>query len=334
MKRCWMSLVLLAVMGSIAHCAPPAAKPGTYLDPANAGPDYAIQGEYAAEAAPWAAQLIATGNGQFRAVFHAGGLPGAGWDAKTKLEIDGKLDSDKVVLEDPARKISATLSGHVLAGRIEDQAFELKKVHRQSPTLGAAPPAGAVVLFDGTPETLANQWAKGKLDDRGLLAVQGGGALTKQSFGDFTLHLEFITPFMPGAKGQGRGNSGVYIQQRYEVQVLDSFGLGGADNECGGIYKNARPAVNMCLPPLTWQTYDIDFTAARYNADGTKASNARATVRHNGVASHENQESKGATGGGTGEKPPATGDHLAGPLYLPHPPPPPPPPPPRPPPQK
>jgi hypothetical protein len=108
-------------------------------------------------------------------------------------------------------------------------------------------------------------------------------------------------PFKPLGRGQDRGNSGVYMQDRYEVQVLDSFGLKGEDNECGGIYSQAKPLVNMCYPPLTWQTYDIDFVAAKHDANGKKVKNAVLTMKHNGVLIHDQLELKGPTGGGRKE---------------------------------
>ncbi len=118
-----------------------------------------------------------------------------------------------------------------------------------------------------------------------------GSIVTKDQFRDFKLHIEFRTPFMPNARGQGRGNSGVYLQNRYEVQVLDSYGLEPKDNECGGIYQVGVPMVNMCYPPGQWQTYDVTFRAPR---SGEKAV---ATVVHNGVTIHEQLRIPGPTGG-------------------------------------
>jgi hypothetical protein len=144
------------------------------------------------------------------------------------------------------------------------------------------------VLFDGTN---TDEWAGGKMDDRKFLQC---GTKTKKEFGDCTLHIEFRTPFKPAARGQGRGNSGVYMQDRYECQVLDSFGLKGEDNEAGGIYHTSKPKLNMCFPPLSWQTYDIDFEAAKYEGD-KKVKNAVLTVKLNGVLVQDHVEAPAAT---------------------------------------
>ncbi|MFN9975812.1 MAG: DUF1080 domain-containing protein, partial [Phycisphaerae bacterium] len=98
------------------------------------------------------------------------------------------------------------------------------------------PPEGAVVLFDGT---TADKFENGRMSDDKLLME---GVTSKDKFTDFQLHLEFRLAYMPLARGQARSNSGCYLQGRYEVQILDSFGLSGADNECGGIYKVSRPS--------------------------------------------------------------------------------------------
>jgi hypothetical protein len=182
------------------------------------------------------------------------------------------------------------------------------KVERTSPTLGAKPPEGATVICDGAgPVDESATFAGARLTDDGLLME---GVTTTGEFGDARWHVEFRLPYQPHDRGQGRGNSGAYFNGSYEVQMLDSFGLEGKDNECGGIYKVAPPKVNMCLPPLAWQTYDVDFTAPRFEG-GAKVKNARVTVRHNGVVVHDDIEVPGITQGG-----PVKEERAAGPLHL------------------
>jgi len=274
-------LCLLVLCGGVTACIADDDSP-TYVDPTQAGPDFAVQGEYqgtlgADESHRWGAQVVALGDAHFRLVGYEGGLPGDGWQRGDDREmVEGKREGNvtRFLADQWKAKIEAqvltvsTLDGETLG--------KLKRVDRQSPTLQAEPPAGAVVLFDGTS---AEQFVGGAMTEDNLLTA---GCHSKERFGDHSLHLEFRTPFKPQARGQKRGNSGVYVQSRYEIQVLDSFALEGKNNECGGIYSIAEPKVNMCFPPLTWQTYDIDFTAARYEGS-RKVKHARITVRHNGV---------------------------------------------------
>jgi hypothetical protein len=146
-----------------------------------------------------------------------------------------------------------------------------------------------------TPDDKTVKW---RLVDGAMEVKPGAGSIaTKRKFKDFKLHLEFCTPFMPEARGQGRGNSGVYLQNRYEIQVLDSYGLEPKDNECGGIYQVGAPLVNMCYPPGQWQTYDITFQAPRFDGSGNKQKDAVVTVVHNGVTIHDQQPIPHPTGG-------------------------------------
>jgi hypothetical protein len=156
-------------------------------------------------------------------------------------------------------------------------------------------PEGAVVLFDGKS---LDQWTQRKdsskpahwklVDGNAMEVAAGGDIITKAKFdGRFKLHVEFRVPYMPEAKGQGRGNSGVYVQGRYEVQVLDSYGLDSQDNDCGGIYKVAKPLVNACKAPTVWQSYDITFSSPRC-VDGKKTEPAVISVLHNGTKIHDN----------------------------------------------
>lgn len=127
---------------------------------------------------------------------------------------------------------------------------------------------------------------------------QGGDIMTRQAFSDYILHIEFRIPFEPEKAGQYRGNSGVYLHCQYEIQVLDSYGLAPTYQDCGAAYYLKPPDVNMSLPPMQWQTYDIEFHAPRFDEDGNKLENARTTVYHNGVRIHNNIEFPQPTGGG------------------------------------
>lgn len=179
----------------------------------------------------------------------------------------------------------------------------LSPVRRPSPTLGAKPPEGAIVLFDGSG---FEQWqVRGadpqtpiawKIEDRAMVVAPSGrqaqpkqSLVTRQAFSDIRMHIEFWLPLMADQRGQARANGGVVFEDYNwcELQVLDSYGLEGKDNECGGIYKIAAPAVNMCRPPLMWQTYDIQYHAPRYDARGERTQPGRITVRHNGKLIHD-----------------------------------------------
>jgi hypothetical protein len=263
-----------------------AEKEPTYITAAEAAkdPDFAFQGEYSGElkGEKRGVQVIALGNGKFHAVGYEGGLPGDGFAKDNqKWEADGTLKDGVVTFVGEAGNGSLKDGLLTVSSKQDEKIGELKRITRESPTIGAKPPQGAIILFDGK----TNDFKPGKTD--GDLLVQGQNSQTK--FQSVTLHVEFLLPFKPLARGQGRGNSGVYLQGRYECQVLDSFGLKGENNECGGIYTIAAPLVNMCYPPLQWQTYDIDYTAANYE-NGKKTRNATITVKHNGVLIHDNVE--------------------------------------------
>ncbi|MCP4171145.1 MAG: DUF1080 domain-containing protein [Fuerstiella sp.] len=283
------------------------AAPFVSADPAVLDDDFPFQGEYAGLILPdeddcqcnsfrrVGLQVVALGGGSFDAVYYDFGLPGAGWNGAERRRLSGQRDGD-----------TANLSGDGLTAQIHGNHVVLKserghtlggfpRVVRKSPTLGKRPPSNAIVLFDGTN---ADEFYNGKVTDGGLLME---GADFKRMFTDFTLHLEFRLPYMPSARGQKRANSGVYLQSRYEVQVLDSFGLDGKFNECGALYRYQPPNVNMCLPPLQWQTYDITFLSARFKAEDEKVRNARLTVRHNGVLVHNCFDVERKTGAGRPE---------------------------------
>jgi hypothetical protein len=292
------------------------AKGPEIIDPAQAAkdPDFSIQGEYLGQGGGAASlegklgvQVIARGGGKFQAFVLKGGLPGEGWKkGDPRSGIEGKREDDKVTLKG-ANFAAAIAGGKLTLTTADGQGkAELARVERKSPTLGAPPPQGALVLFDGTD---TKHFPDGHLSaDKNLM----GGCVTADKFNDYHLHLELRLSYIPDAQGQARSNSGVYLHDCYEIQVLDSFGLEGANNECGGVYSIQAPKLNMCLPPLVWQTYDVDFTAPKYDAAGTKTAPARATVLHNGGVIHEDYEIPRGTPGRQKEGPGPRPLHLQG----------------------
>tara|TARA_B100002052_G_scaffold816_1_gene767 strand:+ start:125 stop:1066 length:942 start_codon:yes stop_codon:yes gene_type:complete len=278
----WLFCILLT--GSLNCLSADKDSKKIWTDPKKAAiedPDFSLQGEYVAKGLGF--QAAAVGNNKFYSSKFNGGLPGQGWDGS-----------------DPEVEI-------VNADDLKEIVKGMKKELRVSPSLGAEPPAGAVVLFDGK----KNQKIKGQVKDGLLLA----GAQTTEEYGDFTLHLEFRLPYKPNSalSSQDRGNSGIYLQNRYETQVLDSFGLvydkknikvplkSDPKQWCGCFYKFKTADTPMCFPPLSWQTYDIDFQAPKFE-NGKKVADATITVKHNGVIIHDKVRLPKGTGAGGGRK--------------------------------
>ncbi|MER3475055.1 MAG: DUF1080 domain-containing protein [Armatimonadota bacterium] len=182
----------------------------------------------------------------------------------------------------------------------------------------AKPPKGAIVLFNGKD---LSAWvsrdgktpARWEITSDGAMQVKAGTGdiMTREEFGSFQLHIEFNIPEMPGASGQGRGNSGVYLHGLYEIQVLDSYqNETYAKGGCGAIYGIKDPDKNAAKPPGQWQTYDITFIAPKFDANGNVIANPRVTVRWNGVLVHDNVEIPRITAGGIDNKMRRTGPIL------------------------
>lgn len=224
---------------------------------------------------------VTPSEGRFYLSIYQGGLPGSGWDGGPVTHEWCELDAMEARLQASA------------------------KVDRSKSVVGKTPPAGAIVLFDGSN---VDQWKNAKVENGVLKA----GAATMRKFQDFTLYLEFQIPLKPEPpiSHPHRGNSGVFAVGAYEVQIADTFGLDPdpkawtdidmlkpVDTWCGSVYGIRAADLNMCLPPLAWQSMEIDFTAARFK-DGAKVSNAMISVIQNGVKVHDNISLPEGTGGG------------------------------------
>jgi hypothetical protein len=182
-----------------------------------------------------------------------------------------------------------------MATQLEAQAKDKIPVN---PKLSQQPPEGAIVLFDGKPEQMRSNWYARRSKDPAGWTVDNNGVATpnkrdissKREFGDCFLHVEFCEPLTSG------GNSGVGMQGRYEIQILNSFGHQPEAHECGALYSQTAPKVIASKPAGQWQSFDIFFRAPRFSADGKVVERARATVYQNGILLHEDAEFKGPTG--------------------------------------
>ena len=282
--------------------------------------DVKYQGEYVGkldDGGKLGCQVVSLGDGIFQAVLYPGGLPGAGWDGENRSIMDGELIGEGVTFKAASGKrqhvaatrgreknpsstrvslftefppaghkpCNAQIRGDKMGGVADGTPFTLAKTIRTSPTLGQEPPKGAVVLFDGSD---MDEWTGGSINKKfGTLVPQPRDLVSRRIFNDYSIHLELMLPYQPAYRSQDRGNSGFYQVYDYEIQILDSFAMDGAHNECGGIYSHKGSDINMCLPPLVWQTFDVEFTNS-VAKDGKKVQDAVITVRHNGVLIHDN----------------------------------------------
>ncbi|OAI48987.1 hypothetical protein AYO44_00880 [Planctomycetaceae bacterium SCGC AG-212-F19] len=271
--------------------------------PAKAGPELTFVGEYVGEltdtegkAVKYGFQVGAHKADEYYATGYVGGLPGAGADPTKPIKCgrgqakDGamlfpnisgiktlfpKLEGSAVVRDGVITVFNSPKGGGTKIG-------ELQRCVRQSPTLGAKPPANAIVLFDGSTNAFFGRNKKdAQLTEDKHLPVP---ATSKQSFAkDFTLHLEFL---------HAHGNSPVVVPGMgpHNLEIKHSFGQLPFTACCGAIYQVRSPDVNACLPPLTWQTYDVDFELARFDAEGNLQKRPVMTARLNGVLVHDRFE--------------------------------------------
>lgn len=287
MMRPVLFLFLLAVIPTTALGLDENDPKKAYLSAQEAGPAALLQGEYTGtikagdDSVKLGVQVIAEGANKLAWAAYVGGLPGDGWNGEAPLRGPGEIEGTTAVLKGDTGRGEIKDGSLVIFNNDNVRVGEISRTNRVSPSMGRKPPEGAVVLFDGT---TADHFEGGRITEDKLLME---GVNSKEKFQSVELHLEFQLSFMPNGRGQGRSNSGCYLQGRYEVQILDSFGLSGEHNECGGIYTIKKPNVNMCFPPLSWQTYDIEYHVAKFDSDGKKTDDAWMTVKHNGVVIHD-----------------------------------------------
>lgn len=232
-----------------------------------------------------------------------------------QVELPGRIEGDRLL-------VSGTSSGTEWEGVISKQTlrilkrgyggvFAMQSVSRKSPTDGIEPPPGAIVLLPFVPgqkpslaEWNAGNWVAAP--DGVLHRAPGVGPrpdlprkdiVTKRYFKSVRLHLEFRVPYEPDLRSQARGNSGIFFNDRFEVQVLDSYGVISGTGDCAAIYGVAAPRVNAAFPPLAWQTFDVTYRAPRVDGSGKMTREPTLTVLWNGIKVHADQNVPKATDG-------------------------------------
>jgi hypothetical protein len=281
----WLFIAWIGLIGAaFAEVPPPADVQGIYE-----GVLKDAQGEHKVEA-----RVVAWGKGEYKVFVRQPLAEGK----VAKVELDGKPDAGTLRFKgkaDGAEWALALGDGAIKGTAGKEGTVELKRVMRQSPTLGAKPPEGAIVLLDGKnfDELTKGGNQEWKITGEGAIQVPRSGMNSKRRFdGSFKLHVEFFLPLIPEARDQGRSNSGVYLPNGDEIQVLDSFGStsykGGG---CGGLYAYKNPDVFdefslASLPPLQWQTFDVEYRVEKKN--GKPTGKPHVTVLHNGIKIHDN----------------------------------------------
>lgn len=318
------------------------------FDPQTVGIEAKLQGEYFGKDGDKrvGVQVVARGDKSFHALVLEGGLPGDGWDGgRYGLLESGPLSNGRVEFSSPSNDgTNAVLDDSGLTLKRGDRMILLKRVERKSETLGQRPPQGAVVLFGGAKPNLdAFEERKDIEGTTAPLMFEGSmmaGAVTKRKFRDYTLHVEFLTGWESQNIPWRRADAGIYMLSRYEVAIGDSFGfdfdLAGATSSnrpklvddkktskfpaaksksdprvCGSVFTYPSKVPNSCLPPLVWQTLDIDFKAPRFDENGKKKSKAVISVKLNGHQTVDKLEVNGPTPHGF--KGPETAD---GPIWF------------------
>jgi hypothetical protein len=259
---------------------------------AGAPPELTVQGTYqgtwkdAKNEGKLEADVIALGNDTYKAYLRQ--------YRDTKLaaraELDGKADGGKVAFEGKNWK-GEWANARITGAYGEGVQFALERLVKEPPTLGKEPPEGAVVFLDGKSfvRVIKRDRADWKLIGEGGIEVPRGGIRTKEAFeGSFDCHIEFRCNFKPAARGQGRGNSGFYLPNGSEIQVLDNFGFEPYKGSCGAIYGQKPPDENASLPPMQWQTYDVEYRTK--SKRGKKTGKPWVTVYHNGIKIHDGVE--------------------------------------------